>query len=165
MGRSERCAKTSDTTRCSHGCWKPTLTRTPAAPTISLPYEPCVRETLCGGELGPEIPRRYGGAKRAGAAAAAAAYGGYGGGAAPRQEEPDRVDYAAAFDIGGLEGVTVRTLRMAGSLEEPYGSLLALLSDCYEAGPEDAVLYRQQHKGATYRSLAAVAYWAGVRKA
>ncbi len=124
-----------------------------------------MRETLCGGELGPEIPQRYGGAKKA---SAAAAYGGYGGGAAPRQEELDRVDYAAAFDIGGFEGVTVRTLRMAGSLEEPYVRLppCAALSDCYEAGPEDAVLlYRQQHQGATYRSLAAVAYRAGMRKA
>jgi hypothetical protein len=98
------------------GMWRslwPALPRTPAAPTISLPCGPCVRETLCGGELGPEIPRRHGGAKRVGAAA--------------RQEEPDRVDYAAAFEKGGLEGVTVRALQMAASLEEPYGSLLALL--------------------------------------
>jgi hypothetical protein len=72
-----------------------------------------VRETLCGGELGPEIPRRHGGAKRVGAAT--------------RQEEPDRVDYAAAFEKGGFEGVTVWALQMAASLEEPYGSLLALL--------------------------------------
>jgi hypothetical protein len=49
-------------------------------------------------------------------------------------------------------------------LPEPYRRLLELLADCSEAPPSDTVLYRQQNQGATYRSVAAIAYRVGMSK-
>jgi hypothetical protein len=60
--------------------------------------------------------------------------------------------------------LTHKALRLAEDLEEPYSWLLRLLGDCLEAGPEYPIMWRQQSQGATYRSLAAVAYRGGLSR-
>jgi hypothetical protein len=61
--------------------------------------------------------------------------------------------------------LTHRALWLAEDLEQPYSTLLGLLGDCLEVGPNDAMLWRQQQQGATYKSLAALAYRAEMSKA
>jgi len=52
----------------------------------------------------------------------------------------------------------------ADDVGAPYDELLRMLRDCFEAGPDDVFLYRQQHQGATYKTLAAIAYRARMSK-
>jgi len=73
--------------------------------------------------------------------------------------EPIPFEKAASFSE-----LTARALALAETAGEPYRSLLLLLGDCVEAPPSETVLYRQQERGATYRSLAALAYRAGLSK-
>jgi hypothetical protein len=79
-----------------------------------------------------------------------------------RASEPsERVPYHDAFDRAeSFSGLTRAVLRLSERVEEPYASLLALLSDCEEefSGP----LYKQQHQGATYRTLAAIGHAVGM---
>jgi hypothetical protein len=73
----------------------------------------------------------------------------------------ERVPYHAAYDRAeSFAELTREALRLSERIEEPYASLLALLSDCGEefSGP----LYKQQHQGATYRTLAAIGHAVGM---
>ena len=112
------------------------------------------REVLCGGELGSEIPRGH---------------------APPRAEpttssrpadEADRIDFSAAFDKAtGFSELTNQAVAMAGEVREIYALPLRLLIDCHEGTEDDAILYRQQRQGATYKQLAAIAHGMGMSKA
>jgi hypothetical protein len=83
----------------------------------------------------------------------------------PRHPQPsgDRVPFEDAAPFADL---THKALRLAesGAIEEPYATLLGLLGDCLEVGPDDPMQWRQQGQGATYRSLAALAYRANMSK-
>jgi hypothetical protein len=80
--------------------------------------------------------------------------------------EPDRVDFTWAFgESHSFSELTVRAIQMAGDVPSVYGRLLEMLGDCFEAASDDPTTCRQQHQGATYRSLAAVAYKASMSKA
>jgi hypothetical protein len=73
---------------------------------------------------------------------------------------PDRVP----FDEDALlEVLTDRAVTMAASVAEPYGYLLRQVEDCYPVagGP----LHDQQHRGASYKSLAAIGHRVGMTKA
>jgi len=79
----------------------------------------------------------------------------------------DRVDYTAAREYESFHHLTRAAIALADSeaVGEPYASLLRLLDDCYEAVPTDVALSRQQQQqGSTYKTLAAVAYAAGMSK-
>jgi hypothetical protein len=107
------------------------------------------RDVVCGGELGTRIPRRGPGTRE------------------PTPPSPgsaaDRIDYSAAFSVAdNFETLTRIAVEFAEDVEEPYASLLRLLEDCYPA--DDGPLLRQQHQGATYRQLAAIAHRAGMSK-
>jgi hypothetical protein len=73
----------------------------------------------------------------------------------------DRIVFDTDLSFADL---THRALRLADELEQPYRTLLGLLGDCLEVGPNDPMLWRQQGQGATYRSLAALAYKANMSK-
>jgi hypothetical protein len=90
------------------------------------------RETVCGGELGAEIPRRE---------ASRAARGG---------------DCVPFDQFANFEVLTDRAVMMAVAVAEPFGYLLRQLADCQpeSSGP----LYDQQQRGASYKSLAAIAH-------
>ena len=77
----------------------------------------------------------------------------------------DRLDFTRAHDVGGFEELTRRALRVADEVEEPYAGLLRILADCVEAPASDIALGRQQAQGATYRTLARIAYEASMSKA
>jgi hypothetical protein len=107
-----------------------------------------VRDVLCGGELGSEIPRRE------------------------RRKQPSRRREASTsntaervpFDEDAfLEVLTDRAVTMAEAVAEPYGYLLRQLADCHPA--EDGPLYDQQRRGASYKSLAAIGHRVGMTKA
>ena len=97
------------------------------------------RDAICGGELGPEIPR------------------------------PKRTSSSAAripFETGTYTPFVAlknRALEIAHEVEDPYKHLLYALLDCVEA--EDGPLYKMQNQGATYKSLAAIAYKSGMSQA
>jgi len=106
-----------------------------------------VRDFLCGGELGSDIPRRG------------------------RREQPSRRRETSAssagecipFDEDALfEVLTDRAITMAEAVAEPYSYLLRQVADCYPA--EDGPLYDQQRRGASYRSLAAIGHTVGMSK-
>ena len=102
------------------------------------------RDAICGGELGPEIPRR----ERRGRTST-----GYG--------AADRIRFDASADFDAL---TRRALVVAEEVGEPYAPLLRLLNDCGAERPDEPTLGDQQRRGATYKSLAAVAHRAGMTK-
>jgi hypothetical protein len=78
----------------------------------------------------------------------------------------DRIDYTAAPDRGRtFDDLTRYALTVAAEVDEPFAGVLRLLADCYGVAEYDAALYRQQHQGATYKQLAAIAYRAGMSKA
>jgi hypothetical protein len=84
----------------------------------------------------------------------------------PTKEESPRVDYTeASSKAQSFEELTRVAVALADDLEEPYASVLRLLSDCHEVEEVAGVVYRHQHQGATYRSCAAVAYRANMSKA
>jgi hypothetical protein len=64
-----------------------------------------------------------------------------------------------------FEALTSRALAMAsaqGSEPDVYAHLLRLLADCYPA--HEGLLYDQQCRGASYRSLAAIGHRVGMTK-
>jgi len=83
----------------------------------------------------------------------------------PRTTSGDRVPFEEAFDKApSFTHLTEQALGLAenGALDPAHAALLKLLADCREMGTADRVLYRQQHEGATYKTLAAIAYKAGL---
>jgi hypothetical protein len=97
------------------------------------------RDLVCGGEAEPEIET-------------------------PPPSTADRVDFGAAYEkAGSFSELTRVAVAHAGEAGEPYARLLRLLADTLEA--EDGPLRVQQHQGATYRQLAAIAHRAGMSKA
>jgi hypothetical protein len=66
---------------------------------------------------------------------------------------PPSVDFDTALSFDAL---TRRALRLAEEERPLYAALLRLLEDCEEA--HEGPLERQQRRGASYRSLAAVAH-------
>jgi hypothetical protein len=73
----------------------------------------------------------------------------------------DRIPFEPAPPFGVL---TDRALDAALDVGEPYADLLGLLWDCVEVRPDKPILWRQQQEGATYKSLAALAYRANMSK-
>jgi hypothetical protein len=68
----------------------------------------------------------------------------------------ERVPYEEAFGrAGSFAELTLQDLMFADEAGEPYARVLRLLRDCYEATEAEGTLYRWQHQGATYRTLAA----------
>jgi hypothetical protein len=81
-------------------------------------------------------------------------------------EDSPRVDFAtASVKAESFGALTAQAVELGKELEEPYATLLGLLEDCKEVGQEGGVIFRQQNQGATYKSLAALAYRAGLDKA
>jgi len=73
---------------------------------------------------------------------------------------PERVPFdEEAF----LEVLTDRAVTMAAAVAEPYGYLLRQAADCNSAS--EGLLYDQQRRGASYRSLAAIGHMVGMTKA
>src|SRR5215204_1345975 len=81
----------------------------------------------------------------------------------------DRVDYTAAFDRADSFDVLTRQAlalaELAGARKDPSARVLLLLVDCYDVGERGGVVYRQQHQGASYKSLAAIGHRTGMSKA
>jgi len=78
----------------------------------------------------------------------------------PDSDRPARVPYDAHPDE--FAEVTVRALRLAEEVGEPYSSLLRLLVGLY---PEDhGRAWSAQQRGASYRQLALIAHRAGLSK-
>jgi hypothetical protein len=69
----------------------------------------------------------------------------------------DRIDFSAA------QGLSFGALAVADEVGEPYAGLLFMLASCEDAS-ESVTLRRTQAVGATYKSVAAVAYRAGLDK-
>ncbi|MDP9458063.1 MAG: hypothetical protein M3Q60_20335 [Actinomycetota bacterium] len=106
------------------------------------------REAVCGGELGGEIPRR------------------------PDSHAPaadsDRIGFESAFrKAESFSDLTRQAVELAnsGDIPKTYAVLLLLLADCQEASRADAMLFRQQRQGATYKQLAAIAHSLSMTKA
>jgi hypothetical protein len=77
----------------------------------------------------------------------------------------ERVDFGLAFSRYGSFGeLTMAAVTMARDVSPVYGRLLRLLRDCYPGSSENPIMRRQENQGATYKSLAAVAYKAGMSK-
>ena len=77
----------------------------------------------------------------------------------PRTDGRDRIAFGPDDSFTDL---TRKALRLAEELDDPYRTLLLLLSDCVEASPSDPMLWRQQQRGCSYKQLAAIAYRAGM---
>jgi hypothetical protein len=107
------------------------------------------RDVVCGGELGTETPRRASHEQHSRGRDTSASSAG------------ERIPFQAKL---GTQFVALknRALAVAEEVEEPYKILLYLLVDCAEA--EDGPLFKMQQQGATYRSLAAITYRAGMSK-
>jgi hypothetical protein len=106
------------------------------------------RDVVCGGELGPEIPRR----QRSEASAPP-----------PHYAQTDRVDFSRAFEnFASHEELTRHACKVSEGLEEPYRTILGLLRDCYPAAPTDTTLTRAEHQGASYKQLAYIGHLAGM---
>jgi hypothetical protein len=74
-----------------------------------------------------------------------------------------RVPFVFAYEVANsFDDLTRRAVEMAEDVEEPYAGLLRLLEDCTDVGEEGGPVYRMQHQGATWKSVAAVAYRAGM---
>jgi hypothetical protein len=99
------------------------------------------RDAICGGEFGGEIPRRE-----------------------RREATTSSASERIPFDqFADFEVLTDRALAMATGVAEPYGHLLRQVADCYPAS--EGSLYDQQHRGATYKTLAAIGHTIGMSKA
>ncbi len=93
------------------------------------------RDTICGGELGSETPRReHEDRYRAG-----------------ERRDTERVPFDPFADFASL---TDRALSMADAVAQPYAYLLRQVADCVPT--HEGTLYDQQRRGATYRQLAAI---------
>ena len=104
-----------------------------------------MRDAICGGELGNEIPRRE------------------------RDDHPSRRRETSSaadrvpFDrFADFEVLSDRAVTMAAAVAEPYGYLLRQVADCYPVS--EGPLYDQQRRGASYRSLAAIGHTVGMTK-
>jgi hypothetical protein len=76
-----------------------------------------------------------------------------------------RLDYTEAFNKAeSFADLTRRAIALSSTLEEPYASVLKLLYDCEELAEVAGIMYRQQHQGASYRSLAAIGHKVGMDK-
>jgi hypothetical protein len=95
------------------------------------------RDVVCGGELGPEIPRRDN-----------------------STASPERLpfDQFAEFEL-----LTDRAVTMAAAVAEPYAYLLRQVAGCYPVS--EGPLRTMQTQGATYKSLAAIGHKVGMTKA
>jgi hypothetical protein len=83
----------------------------------------------------------------------------------PRTTSGDQVPFEEAFDKAlSFTHLTEQALGLAenAALDPAHAALLRLLADCREMGTAERVLYRQQAEGATYKTLAAIAYKAGL---
>jgi hypothetical protein len=83
----------------------------------------------------------------------------------PRHHPPqtERVDFTRAFEeYESHEHLTRTIAALLGEIEEPYASVLKLLSDCYPSVPTDATLQRAEHQGASYKQLAYIGHLAGM---
>jgi hypothetical protein len=70
-----------------------------------------------------------------------------------------RVPFESAFGrAGSFAELTLQVVAIAGHVDPEYGGLLRLLSDGEEA--THGTFRKQHHQGATYRTLAAIAYGA-----
>lgn len=111
-----------------------------------------LRELICDGELrmGPEPEPRDNPSRRREASTQRTA---------PGTDDKPRVPYPAGTDF---EEGTREALRMAEDLGEfhPYGALLGMLADT--RGAEHYA--PQEHRGASYRQLAAIAHAVGMSK-
>ncbi len=78
----------------------------------------------------------------------------------PPREEAARVPFFSGVSFADL---TERAVDMADRVGPPHDVLLRLLQDCEEEfeGP----LFKQQRKGATYKTLAAIAHASGMTMA
>ena len=106
------------------------------------------RDAICDGGLGNEMPmheRDDHPPRRREATASAAA---------------DRVPFDRFADF---EVLSDRAVTMAAAVAEPYGYLLRQVADCYPVS--EGPLYDQQHRGASYKSLAAIGHSVGMIKA
>ncbi len=113
------------------------------------------RKVVCGGELGSEIPRRDAPPKPESAAGRSS-------------DDSDRIGFEFAFrKAESFSELTRQAVELAnsGDIPKTYAMLLLLLTDCQEASRADAMLFRQQRQGATYKQLAAIAHSAGMTKA
>jgi hypothetical protein len=101
------------------------------------------RDVVCGGEFGPEVPRRETSHRRDNATAS-----------------PDRLpfDQFAEFSL-----LTDRAVTMAAAVAEPYAYLLRQVADCYPVS--EGPLRAMETRGATYKSLAAIGHRVGMTKA
>jgi hypothetical protein len=127
-----------------HSMWRRVVSR--AHPDAGGDHElfiwtVAVRDAVCGGELEAQIPR---GELRA----------------PSTQGTGERVPFD---EDASLEVLTDRAIAMAEAVAEPYGFLLRQVADCEPA--EDGPLRDQQRCGASYKSLAAIAYRVGMTKA
>ena len=102
-----------------------------------------VRDVICGGERGSEIPRREPPRRRAGSTSS----------------EPDRVPFDEDAD---LEVLSDRAVAMAEAVAEPHAYLLRQVADCYAVS--EGPLFEQGRRGASYRSLAAIGHRVGMTK-
>ena len=106
-----------------------------------------VRDAVCSGRLSPETPRRVDQDHRS------------------RRREGSTSDTAnrVPFDqFSDFEVLADRALSMAESVAEPYSFLLRQLTDCYPV--EWSPSHDQQHRGATYKTLAAIGHTVGMTK-
>ncbi len=71
----------------------------------------------------------------------------------------DRVPFESEV---GFDELTYRALRAARDMPEQYARLLKLLDDCEEA--HHGALVREQHRGASYKRLAAAGHKARMTK-
>jgi hypothetical protein len=120
------------------GMWRRTLARlhpdTGGSHDLFI-WAGAVRDVLCGGELGSEIPRRE------------------------NSTTSERIpfDQFAEFEL-----LTDRAVTMAAAVAEPYAYLLRQVADCYPAS--EGPLRAMQTQGATYKSLAAIGHRVGMAK-
>ena len=81
-----------------------------------------------------------------------------------RDAGPERIEFAHAFNrFGSFAELTQHAVRVGSGVEEPYKTLLTLLGDCHEV--HEGPLLKMQYQGATYKSLAALAYKASMSRA
>lgn len=96
-----------------------------------------VRTVLCGGELGPEIPRRE-----------------------ASTDDVARIPFDPSIDFSEL---TRRALKLAEEVGDGYGALLELLSDCEPPPMQKTGAWAL--RGASYKRLAAIGHSVGMSKA
>jgi hypothetical protein len=85
----------------------------------------------------------------------------------PHDDSPstgDRLDFTDAHSHAeSFDDLISRALKVAEEVGQPFRGLLLLLRDCRES--EEIALSRQQRQGATYKTLAAIGYAAGMSQA